>query len=136
MVTLGVTPEGELTTQSDRFVDEHGEIVGLPRLSERGEFVGQGNNGSSSGDNPAQQLQTITISKGLGPQNVNVQYVAGDTWEQALARPENDGCGATVSNNLVIYGNDTTTYMIDDASSLAPQATETIDPNSTYSWNH
>lgn len=134
LVTLGVTPEGELTAQSDRFVDEHGEIVGSPRLTEHGEIIGQGNEGSSSGDTPA-QLQTITISKGLGPQNVSLQYATGDTWEQALARPENDGCGATVSNNLVIYGTDTTIYMIDDASSLAPQATDPINPNSTYSWN-
>jgi hypothetical protein len=41
--TPGLTPEGEVTVQGNRFVDEYGQIVGSPRLTEHGEFIDNGN---------------------------------------------------------------------------------------------
>lgn len=37
--TPGLTPEGEVTVQGNRFVDEYGQIVGSPRITEHGEFI-------------------------------------------------------------------------------------------------
>lgn len=37
--TPGLTPEGELTVFGGRFVNEHGQIVGQPRVTEHGEFI-------------------------------------------------------------------------------------------------
>ena len=122
----GVTAEGGTSLNGGRFVTENGGIVDLPRLTSYGMIIEHGNS--------QQQLQTITINKGSGPQDVIVQYATGDTWEQALARPENANCGATVSNNSVVYGNDTTIYLMDSESASAPHASDTINPLSTYSW--
>ena len=35
----GLTPEGEITLQGGRFLNEHGQIVGQPRVTEHGEFI-------------------------------------------------------------------------------------------------
>lgn len=35
----GLTPEGEVTVLGGKFVDEHGQIVGSPRITEHGEFI-------------------------------------------------------------------------------------------------
>lgn len=39
----GLTPEGEITVLGNKFVDEYGQIVGSPRLTEHGEFIDNGN---------------------------------------------------------------------------------------------
>ena len=41
--TPGLTPEGEITVLGNKFVDEHGQIVGTPRITEHGEFIDNGN---------------------------------------------------------------------------------------------
>jgi len=41
--TPGLTPEGEVTVLGNKFVDEHGQIVGSPRITEHGEFIDYGN---------------------------------------------------------------------------------------------
>lgn len=35
----GLTPEGEVTVLGNKFVDEHGQIVDQPRITEHGEFI-------------------------------------------------------------------------------------------------
>ena len=55
--TPGLTPEGEETTQGTRFVDEHGKIVGQPRVNKHGKIIVGG--GSSV---PVVDLSTVSGS--------------------------------------------------------------------------
>ena len=80
----GLTPEGELTTTGNRFVDEHGQIVGSPRINQYGEIIAGGGTPTS--------VSSITVSKGssgLSSDKV-FYYVPGESYRDAINNnPEN-----------------------------------------------
>ena len=80
----GLTPEGELTTTGNRFVDEHGEIVSSPRINQYGEIIAGGGTPTS--------VSSITVSKGssgLSSDKV-FYYVPGESYRDAINNnPEN-----------------------------------------------
>lgn len=80
----GLTPEGELTTTGNRFVDEHGQIVGSPRINQYGEIIVGGGTPTS--------VSSITVSKGssgLSSDKV-FYYVPGESYRDAINNnPEN-----------------------------------------------
>ena len=86
--TAGLTPEGEVTVSGSRFVDEHGKIVDAPRITETGKFI--------------PPLHTVAISNGSSV--ISIKFVSEDTWAQALARSENEGCGVVIVDNKLKIG--------------------------------
>jgi hypothetical protein len=72
----GLTPEGEVTVQGNRFVDEHGQIVGSPRLTEHGEFIDNGNSTS-----PVSLIGKFSVSstKKVYFSPANLQYTRTST---------------------------------------------------------
>ena len=82
--TPGLTPEGELTTTGNRFVNEHGQIVGSPRINQYGEIIAGGGTPTS--------VSSITVSKGssgLSSDKV-FYYVPGESYRDAINNnPEN-----------------------------------------------
>ena len=74
--TPGLTPEGEVTVQGNRFVDEHGKIVGSPRLTEHGEFIDNGNSTS-----PVSLIGKFSVSstKKVYFSPANLQYTRTST---------------------------------------------------------
>ncbi len=92
--TPGLTPEGKLTTLGGEFVSETGEIVGRPRITETGEII----------SNSSQLLSVVISSTYNGLDPVTIYYKSGDTWVQALDRPENAGCGIQIVGNQLKKG--------------------------------
>lgn len=92
--TPGLTPEGEVTTLGGEFVSETGEIVGRPRITETGEII----------SNSSQLLSVVISSAYNGLDPVTIYYKSGDTWVQALDRPENAGCGIQIVGNQLEKG--------------------------------
>lgn len=82
--TPGLTPEGEVTVLGNRFVDEHGQIVGSPRINQYGEIIAGGGTPTS--------VSSITVSKGssgLSSDKV-FYYVPGESYRDAINNnPEN-----------------------------------------------
>ena len=76
LATPGLTPEGEVTVQGNRFVDEHGKIVGSPRLTEHGEFIDNGNSTS-----PVSLIGKFSVSstKKVYFSPANLQYTRTST---------------------------------------------------------
>lgn len=77
----GLTPEGEVTVLGNKFVDEHGQIVGSPRITEHGEFIDY-----SGGTTPTQTLTYITVAKGTTNLSGDKRfyYIPGETYRYAL----------------------------------------------------
>ena len=82
--TPGLTPEGEVTVLGNKFVDEHGQIVGSPRINQYGEIIAGGGTPTS--------VSSITVSKGssgLSSDKV-FYYVPGESYRDAINNnPEN-----------------------------------------------
>lgn len=88
----GLTPEGELTTSGTRFLDEHGDIVGTPRLTETGEFIEAGGTPDPSyGYDTEKGLYYITVSQGSSALSGGrtFYYSQGQTYSEAAANEAN-----------------------------------------------
>ena len=94
----GLTPEGELTTSGTRFLDEHGDIVGTPRLTETGMFIEAGGTPDPSyGYDTEKGLYYITVSQGSSALSGGrtFYYSQGQTYSEAAANEANKVSGNT-----------------------------------------
>jgi uncharacterized repeat protein (TIGR02543 family) len=107
----GLTPEGEETIQGTRFVDEYGNVVGSPRINKYGDII-------VGGSTPV-VLSSIIVSKGsTGLSSDKVFYYApGDTYIEAVNRPENKLAGG-YGWNFWIGPNDATIFYKEESSGL------------------
>lgn len=70
-------------------------------------------------------LKTLTV-KGM-----QLKYVEGDTWQQAIERPENAGSGWSVQNNHIFNGG--YTLFINEGAYVYVRPGDTIDATKNYS---
>ena len=70
-------------------------------------------------------LKTLTV-KGM-----QLKYVEGDTWQQAIERPENEGSGWRVQSNYIFHGG--YTLFINEGAYVYVRPGDTIDATKNYS---
>ncbi len=70
-------------------------------------------------------LKTITV------QGMQLKYVEGDTWQQAIERPENEGSGWKVQSNYIFNGG--YTLFINEGAYVYVRPGDTIDATKNYS---
>ena len=73
----------------------------------------------------AEALKTLTV-KGM-----QLKYVEGDTWQQAIERPENEGSGWRVQSNYIFNGG--YTLFVIEGPYVYVRPGDTIDATKNYS---